>query len=35
VFVDNDEVVTDDYDGVVILRNLRRHSELKAIFGVG
>ena len=33
VFVDNDELVTDDYDGVVIIRNLRQHSDLKPIFG--
>ena len=33
VFVDNNELVTDDYDGVVIIRNLRLHSDLKPIFG--
>ena len=32
VHVDNDELITDDYDGVVILRKMKTHSYLKNIF---
>ena len=32
IHVDKDELITDDYDGVVIIRNLRSHSEIKKIF---
>ena len=32
VHIDNDELITDDYDGIVMLRNMRTHSYLKNIF---
>lgn len=32
VHIDNDELITDDYDGVVILRKMSSHSEIKAVF---
>ena len=32
IHIDKDELITDDYDGVVIIRNLRSHSEIKKIF---
>lgn len=31
IYVDKDELITDDYDGVVIIRNLRTHSEIKKL----
>ena len=32
VHIDKDELITDDYDGVVILRSLKSHSEIKDRF---
>ena len=32
VFVDADEIITDDYDGVVIARRIDRHSKTKRVF---
>ena len=32
IAVDSAELITDDYDGVVILRKIRSHSQLKRIF---
>ena len=32
VHVDSDELITDDYDGIVILRKMKTHSYLKSIF---
>ena len=32
VHVDKEELITDDYDGVVIFRNLKTHSEIKDLF---
>ena len=32
IAVDQNELITDDYDGVVILRKMRGHSHLKQIF---
>ena len=32
IYVDKDELITDDYDGVVIIRSLRSHSEIKNLF---
>ena len=32
VHIDNEELITDDYDGVVILRNLKTHPEIKNLF---
>ena len=32
IYVDKDELITDDYDGVVIIRNIRSHSEIKKLF---
>ena len=33
VFVDGDELITDDYDGVVIARRLDKHSRIRKLFG--
>ena len=32
VFVDADEIITDDYDGVVIARRIDRHSRTRRVF---
>ena len=32
VHIDNDELITDDYDGIVMLRKMKTHSYLKNIF---
>ena len=32
IHIDENELITDDYDGVVIVRNLRKHSEIRNIF---
>ena len=32
IHIDEHELITDDYDGIVIVRNLRSHSEIKNIF---
>ena len=32
VFVDADEIITDDYDGVVITRRIDRHSRTRRVF---
>ena len=32
IHVDKDELITDDYDGVVMIRNIRTHSEIKGLF---
>ena len=32
ISIDNDELITDDYDGVVIFRKMKKHSHLKQIF---
>ena len=32
IYVDKDELISDDYDGVVMIRNLRTHSEIKELF---
>ena len=32
VFVDSDEIITDDYDGVVIARRIDRHSRTRRVF---
>ncbi len=32
VVIDGGELITDDYDGVVILRKMNSHSEIRSIF---
>lgn len=32
VHIDQDELITDDYDGVVILRAMKSHSDIKELF---
>ena len=32
IYVDKNELITDDYDGVVMIRNLKTHSEIKDLF---
>lgn len=32
IYVDKNELITDDYDGVVMIRNLKTHSEIKELF---
>ena len=32
IHIDKDELITDDYDGVVMIRNIRTHSEIKGLF---
>ena len=32
IYIDKEDLITDNYDGVVMIRNLKTHSEIKDLF---